>query len=176
MAEQDPETTGWRPLTARLFLQVEHALYLALAVLLCATGLLALAGAAATLWLGLADWTTSTSVFVVIDRLLVVLMLIEILHTVRVSVRSGSLTCEPFLVVGLIACIRRILVITLESSQATQHGEVSDSAERLFRMSMIELGVLAVLIPVMVISIYLLRKAEAEAPEAGQNEDGSVAA
>jgi hypothetical protein len=53
---------------------------------------------------------------------------------------------------------------------------VSDSAERLFRMSMIELGVLAVLIPVMVISIYLLRKAEAEAPEAGQNEDGSVAA
>jgi phosphate-starvation-inducible protein E len=69
-------------------------------VLLCVTGLLALADAAATLWLGLADWTTSNSVFVVIDRLLVVLMLIEILHTVRVSVRSGSLTCEPFPVVG----------------------------------------------------------------------------
>ncbi len=114
MTARDPATNRWRPFTAELFHQVEHALYLALALLLCATGLLALAGAAASLWLGLADWTTSSSVFVVIDRLLVVLMLIEILHTVRVSVRSGSLTCEPFLVVGLIACIRRILVITLE--------------------------------------------------------------
>jgi hypothetical protein len=169
-------TNGQTSSLGHAFLQVDHALYRALAVLLCVTGLLALADAAAALWLGLPDWTTSNSVFVVIDRLLVVAMLIEILHTVRVLVRSGSLTCEPFPVVGLTACIRRLLVITLESSQATQHGEVSDSAERMFRMSMIELGVLAVLLPVMVISIYLLRKAEAEAPEAGQNEDGSVAA
>jgi uncharacterized membrane protein (DUF373 family) len=144
--------------------------------LLCASGLLALAGAAATLRLGLGDWTTTKSVFEVIERLLVVLMLIEILHTVRVSVRSGALTCEPFLVVGLIASIRRILVITLESSQATEHGDVTDSAERLFRMSMIELGVLAVLILVMVASIYLLRRAEKEAPDAGANQDGSITA
>jgi uncharacterized membrane protein (DUF373 family) len=134
-------------------------MYVALAVLLCATCLLALAGAAGTLWSGLADWTATTPIFVVIDRLLVVLMLVEILHTVHVSVRSGVLTCEPFLVVGLIASIRRVLVITLESSQAVVHSDISDIAERLFRTSMIELGVLAVLILVMVASIYLLRRA-----------------
>ena len=78
-------------------------LYIALALLLCATTLLALAGAGAKLWLGLAEWTEMDSIFTVIERLLVVLMLVEILHTVHVSVRSGSLTCEPFLVVGLIA-------------------------------------------------------------------------
>ena len=48
------------------------------------------------------------------NELLIVLMLVEILHTVRISIRSHVLVTEPFLVVGLIAAIRRILVITLE--------------------------------------------------------------
>jgi len=67
------------------------------------------------------------------------------------------LTCEPFLVVGLIACIRRMLVITLESSQAK--GAPASDGPALFQSSMIELGVLGALILVMVISIYLVRRA-----------------
>jgi uncharacterized membrane protein (DUF373 family) len=140
-----------------MFQEVEHGLYIALALLLGVTSIMALAGAAATLWAGFGDWTGTNSIFIVIDRLLVVLMLVEILHTVHVSVQSGSLTCEPFLIVGLIASIRRVLVITLESSQATQHGDMTGGADLLFRNSMIELGVLGVLILVMVVSIYLLR-------------------
>jgi uncharacterized membrane protein (DUF373 family) len=150
-----------RGLSMRAFQQIEYGLYLVLGLLLCATIVLALASAAAGLWTGLGDWAVVQPIFIVIDRLLVVLMLIEILHTVHVSVRSGVLTCEPFLVVGLIASIRRILVITLESSQATQHGVISDNGEKLFRASMIEMGVLCVLIPVLVGSIYLLRRAAA---------------
>ena len=158
MSVREGESSFMRLLSMRAFQQIEHGLYLVLALLLCATIVLALASAAAGLWTGLGDWTVVQPVFVVIDRLLVVLMLIEILHTVHVSVRSGVLTCEPFLVVGLIASIRRVLVITLESSQATQHGVISDSGEKLFRASMIEMGVLCVLIPVLVGSIYLLRR------------------
>jgi uncharacterized membrane protein len=86
------------------------------------------------------------------------LMLVEILHTVRVSIRSGQLSCEPFLIVGLIASIRRVLVITLETSQATKGGNLSQASEGMFRASMIELGVLAVLILVMVVSIYILHR------------------
>jgi hypothetical protein len=56
----------------------------------------------------------------IIGRLLFVLMLVDILHTVRVLIRTGNLRCEPFLVVGLIACIRRILIMILERSQITQ--------------------------------------------------------
>jgi uncharacterized membrane protein (DUF373 family) len=156
MATENLDSTAPRPISNWLFLRVEHALYLALGLLLAATGLLALGGAAATLWNGLGAWTAPETVFIVIDRLLFVLMLIEILHTVRVSVRSGSLSCEPFLVVGLIASIRRILVITLESSQAAKHW--SDEVEQLFRASMIELAVLGALIAVMVASIFLLRR------------------
>ena len=164
MEIHENERSDLRLLSTRIFQRVEHALYVALAVLLCGTSLVALGGAAAKLWLGLGEWTEMDSIFTVIERLLVVLMLVEILHTVHVSVRSGALTCEPFLVVGLIASIRRVLVITLTSSQAT-HGDMSENSQKLFQTSMIELGVLAVLILVMVASIYLLRRAAAESPQ-----------
>ena len=166
MTTENFETIVPRDTSRRLFLRVEHLLYLALGILLCLTSVLALAGAAATLWEGLGQWSATETVFVVIDRLLFVLMLIEILHTVRVSVESGSLNCEPFLVVGLIASIRRILVITLESSKATHEGNWSDTSEQVFRTSMTELGVLAVLILVMVASIYLLRRTRTRKDEA----------
>ncbi|MGH7212080.1 MAG: hypothetical protein ACREF1_11545, partial [Acetobacteraceae bacterium] len=58
--------------------------------------------------------------------------------------------------------IRRVLVITLESSQARQKGW-SATTEHLFRASMIELAVLAGLILVMVVSIWLLRRGRIEA-------------
>jgi hypothetical protein len=169
METEKSAPTGWRSLSTQIFQQAEHSLYVALATLLCATSVLALVGAAAMLWTGLGDWAETNTVFTVIDRLLVVLMLVEILHTVLVSVRSGALTCEPFLIVGLIASIRRILVITLETSQATQQGAMSDGAERVFRTSMIELGVLGMLILVMVVSIYLLRRGDAVTTDHGSS-------
>jgi len=76
---------------------------------------------------------------------LVVLMLVEILHTVRVSIRSHILVTEPFLVVGLIASIRRILVITLEASTLTKEGSWSTQGASIFRASMLELGLLGLL-------------------------------
>ncbi len=160
MASEPSDTTSWRPQSTRVFTVVEYCLYVALAVLLCATCLMALGGAAVTLWHGMIAWADTDTVFEVIDRLLVVLMLIEILHTVLVSVRSGVLTCEPFLIVGLIASIRRMLVITLESSHAKQTSDTAQ-IELVFRTSMIELVVLGMLILVMVASIYLLRRAHA---------------
>ena len=160
MASETSETIVPRQTANRIFLRVEHSLYLALGILLVLTSVLALASAAATLWNGLGEWSSTETVFVVIDRLLFVLMLIEILHTVRVSVESGSLNCEPFLVVGLIASIRRILVITLESSKMAQGENWTEASDHVFRTSMIELGVLAVLILVRVASIAVLRKSK----------------
>ncbi len=145
-----------RPVSRMVFNQVEQGLYVALATLITITCVVALAGAADALIRGLADWSSTDMVFSIIDRLLVVLMLVEILHTVLVSVKSGTLVPEPFLIVGLIASIRRILVITLETAQ---HGGVSNGDDLTFRASMIELGVLGVLILVMVTSIYMLRRA-----------------
>ncbi len=146
--------------TTGIFLWTEHASYMALGLLLSLAVLLGLCGAAWVLVSGLADWTGTRPILLIIDRLLFVLMMVEILHTVRASMRTGALTSQPFLVVGLIATIRRVLVITLESSETTKQNAFSDQTQRMFQASMLELGVLAVLILVMVVSIRLLRPVE----------------
>ena len=142
------------------FLTVEHLLYIALGAVLAVAAVAALADVVYMLVVAMLDWNGTASLLPTVDRLLFVLMMAEILHTVRVSINSGSLTCEPFLIVGLIASIRRVLVITLQSSQVA--GSATDHAEA-FQTSMVELGVLAGLILVMVASIYILRRAGAGA-------------
>ncbi len=157
MSASKPDDSLWIGRSAAGFLWMEHAAYVALGGLLGLAILLALAGTAWTLANGLGDWTGTHTILQVIDRLLFALMLVEILHTVRASMKSGELNCEPFLVVGLIATIRRVLVITLKSSETTQNTSFSAGDDKLFHASMTELGVLAFLILVMVISIRLLR-------------------
>ena len=90
----------------------------------------------------IAELGASLPLVVTINRILLVLMVIEILHTVRVSFNQGALVCEPFLVVGLIATICRVLVITLESSQVQEPGRWTPELQGPFNSSMIELCVL----------------------------------
>jgi len=136
----------------------EVAVYSVLAVLLFITALATIANAGKMLWDGLGHWAIAAETLRVLDQLLVVLMLVEILHTVRISIRSHFLVTEPFLVVGLIASIRRILVITLEAANLTKAGSFSAENANIFRASMIELGLLGLLILGLVFSITLLRR------------------
>jgi uncharacterized membrane protein (DUF373 family) len=140
-----------------LFHRIEVTAYILLGVLLTVGIAMGMVGTAVLLFHS-AQATGDTPLLVTaIDRVLFVLMVVEILHTVRVSFRSGTLVAEPFLVVGLIASIRRVLVITLESSQATEYGKWTAESQAHLNSTMLELLVLAGLILVMVISIYLLR-------------------
>lgn len=136
---------------------VEHLVYVVIGLMLILTLVMALAGTTKLLWDGIQDWAGQDPIFHIIDRLLFVLMLVEILHTVYASIRSGTLVCEPFLIVGLIACIRRILVITLETSQIMRPDHWAVANQPLFYASMLELGVLALLIAVLVGSICFTR-------------------
>lgn len=138
--------------------KAEVVVYSVLAVLLFVTALATSAIAGKMLWDGLIHRSIGIQTLRVLDQLLVVLMLVEVLHTVRISIRSHILVTEPFLVVGLIASIRRILVITLEAASLTQGGAWSIDGPSIFRASMIELGLLGVLVLVLVFSITLLRR------------------
>ena len=138
--------------------KAEVVIYSLLAVLLFVTALATIANAGKMLWEGLGHWSISTQTLLVLDQLLVVLMLVEILHTVRISIHSHYLVTEPFLIVGLIASIRRMLVITLEAATLTQGGTWSTGGESIFRANMTELGLLGLLILILVISISLLRR------------------
>src|SRR5271169_4242017 len=138
--------------------KAEVVIYSILAALLFITALATIANAGQILWEGLAHWNIAAQTLTVLDQLLVVLMLVEILHTVRISIHSHYLVTEPFLVVGLIASIRRILVITLEAATLTKGGTWSMEGASIFRASMFELGLLGFLILVLVTSIALLRR------------------
>lgn len=137
---------------------LEACIYTALACAIAMTAMIALAGAVGVLWHGVRTWNSSDTVLQIIDRLLLVLMLVEILHTVRISIRSHVLVTEPFLIVGIIATIRRILVITLEAANLTRPETWAKGGEAIFRASVIELGLLGVLVLVLVTAIYLLRR------------------
>ena len=146
--------------SADLMHKAEQIVYAIVGFMLVLALVIALAGSAALLWTGARDYSGSDSVYHIIDRLLFVLMLVEILHTVHASIRSGTLLCEPFLIVGLIACIRRILVITLQTSQITQpeRWTASPGNQSLFESSMLELGVLAALIVVLVGGVFVMSR------------------
>lgn len=154
---QDKED-AFRLRTSGYLSVVEAAIYMLLGVLLGVTALLGVAGAVHILWLGMRDWTGTTAIFELIDRLLFVLMLIEILHTVRISIRSHMLVVEPFLIVGLIATIRRVLVLTLQAESYTNNQKWMAGGKQLFQASMIELTVLAAMIAILVLSIRAMRK------------------
>jgi uncharacterized membrane protein (DUF373 family) len=156
----DKDVTRIGKLASRVFLRIEVFAYLVLGLLLALTALLGIGSAAVSLWRDVQEHINATSLVLTIDRLLFVLMVAEILHTVRVSFRSGTLVCEPFLIVGLIASIRRVLVITLESSQVNQLGKWTPETQALSNSTMLELAVLGGLILIMVVSICLLRYSE----------------
>jgi len=139
--------------------KTEIGIYSILAVLLAVAAFVTIATAGRILWVDLIHWTIAPQGLRVLNQLLIVLMLVEILHTVRISIRSHVLVTEPILVVGLIASIRRILVITLEAATLTKEGAwATEGANGIFRYSMIELGLLGLLVLVLVVSITLLRR------------------
>lgn len=87
-----------------------------------------------------------------LDQILLVLLVVELLYTVQVSFREHGLLAEPFLVVALIAVIRRVLVIT------AQIPKLPESSEPVFRHAVWELGLLTVMILVLVGSLIALQR------------------
>jgi hypothetical protein len=141
---------------------VETAVYLVLGVLLSAAAFLAIAGSLHLFANGIRDLNGTAAIFELIDRLLLVLMLVELLHTVRISIRSHTLVIEPFLIIGLIAIIRRTLVLTLQSEGFTQDTHWTADVQSHFHASVIEAGILALLIAVLVASIHVIRKTRSQ--------------
>ena len=152
----------------------EVAILTILAVLISLTALATIIRSGKLLWDTWHQWMVVTDtdlVLRVLDQLLVVLMLVEILHTVRISIRSHTLVTEPFLVVGLIASIRRILVITLEAATLTTEGKWTHDGETIFKASMIELALLGLLVFVLVYCITLLRRSPEKSEEVFDDPD-----
>lgn len=146
-----------RAVVARGFTYVEDVLYVGLGVLLAAAALVLLADGAVMFWRALVATDLPARVIELLDRILLILMIAEILYTVQVSLREHTLVPEPFLVVALIAAVRRVLIITAE------FADLVDKGPEAFRNAMIELGLLTGMIVALVASLMLLRRRQTQA-------------
>jgi uncharacterized membrane protein (DUF373 family) len=143
--------TGARGLVAHGFTWVEDIVYVGLGLLLAASALVLLGNTALSFSHDLIHAALPGAVVGLLDRLLLVLMIVELLYTVQVSFREHALVPEPFLIVGLVAATRRILVLTAEFTG------MASKDEQAFRVSMIELSVLTLMIVALVASLLMLR-------------------
>jgi uncharacterized membrane protein (DUF373 family) len=82
-----------------------------------------------------------------LDITLVLFIVAELMHTVRITITSHHLQAEPFLVVGLIAGVRRLLLVTAEAERSFQWNPQG-----------IELLILMGLIVAMAVAIFVLRR------------------
>ena len=94
-----------------------------------------------------------------LDGLLLVFIVLELLAGVRATMVERKLVAEPFLIVGIIASIKEIIVIALDAK--TTKG-LDDAA---FQASMAEIGVLGLLVLTLAAAGYLVRRKEREPSE-----------
>jgi uncharacterized membrane protein (DUF373 family) len=146
-----------RNLVARGFTWVEDIVYVGLGGLLAISALILLGNTGVSFVRDLTHATLPGAIVSVLDRLLLVLMIVELLYTVQVSFREHAVVPEPFLIVGLVAATRRVLVLTAEFTGAQQPTETA------FRIAMIELVVLTFMIVALVASLLMLRRRHPEA-------------
>jgi len=129
-----------REWVARAFTHVEDAVYLGVGLLLAASAIALLVVSGITFVRSVLEGVLAARVVGLLD------------YTVQVSFREHALIPEPFLIVGLIAGIRRVLVLTAE------FGDLLDRGPEAFRNGMIELGLLTVMVLALVVALVLLRR------------------
>ncbi len=86
----------------------------------------------------------------VLDGILLITIFIELLITIEVLVREGKLVAEPFILIALLAVVRRILLITAETKQNINSPET-------YLNLVTELGVLTVLVLALAAGLWVAR-------------------
>lgn len=89
----------------------------------------------------------------ILESILLVAVIMEIVYTVTLSLRSHELSAEPFLIIGIIAAIRRILEITIKSSNLKSDSQT-------FQWLLVELGILSVIVIALAASVYIVRRSQ----------------
>ena len=112
---------------ARIIWTLEHAQDVVSVIV----GVMLVALAVVVLVLGVADFfrdidheSVENAVVNLLNRVLLVLILVEIMHTVVLSLRAHHLVAQPLLAVGLVAVIRKILFV-LSSEEPVSSTELA---------------------------------------------------
>ncbi|MCF8127890.1 MAG: phosphate-starvation-inducible PsiE family protein [Deltaproteobacteria bacterium] len=102
----------------------------------------------------------ATATIELFGQSLLTLMIAQVVYTTVAFLKVGVLQVEPILVVGIIASVRRILVLTAVVSGTA--GKVG--ADLTFRQDMVEIGLLSLTVLILAVAIYLVRKSKSFLP------------
>jgi uncharacterized membrane protein (DUF373 family) len=145
--EEDEE--GRQRLADRVLSGVEDALYWGIAVVL-AFGSVALLVAQFNTLLRLRNTSASTLMLEILDGLLLLFIFVELMYAVRACLRSHEIVAEPFLVVGILAGIKEIVVLSVEAATLLEKGPE-------FSRAVVEIGVLGAVVLVLALAAFVLR-------------------
>lgn len=141
---------------ARFFGTVEQAFYIAVALALSVAGASLFFFVTWRFTTGLGRGSLSANVLEFLDGLLFVFIITELIHTVTTVIAENVLRAEPFLVVGIVAAIRRVIVIAAQADRRVGKPEFADL--------MLEMGVLLAAVLVLGASIFLVRQSQRSSP------------
>ncbi len=162
-----PETDEATTVANRALRLVEDVVYVLICVILTGGALGLLVKAGYDLATG-ADAGVATTVSGILDTLLLVFILVELLTAVRTTMVQRQLLAEPFLLVGMIATIKEIVVGSLEAKA------LAGKDPNTFADVMTEIGVLGGVLLVLAVSSFLLRRKEREPEESDDDEAGTT--
>lgn len=132
----------------------ESSLYLIVGVLLLVTAVLVVTAATRDVVHGVARDEDLIAVgFRLLRQILLLLIVAELLHSLRFVLYQGEIPAEPFLFIGLIATVRRVVVVAAQAEGLPEAG-------RGLTNFLLELGLLSVLAVAFAVAIYLRRRSE----------------
>ena len=132
----------------------EAFLYAAVALLLAAAAVLVLVGTVHELAHAISIRAGAVDTAVgLLDRILLLLIIAELAYTLRFVLRTHKIAVEPFLFIGLIAVVRRILIVTAQFERLPSTGRVLTNF-------LLELGLLGFLALALALAVRLIRRPE----------------
>jgi uncharacterized membrane protein (DUF373 family) len=149
--ERRPDRERQGPGLARFIDLAERGAYYGVALFLLATIIMVFFSAAISLTEVL-ELGPLEAALEVLDKVLLIFIFAELLGTISTIVREREVTAEPFLLIGLIAVVRRILAVTASIEQ--------NIGTPRFDSLILELGVLTVLVLALAGALLITRRAD----------------
>ena len=143
----------------RVLGMLEDAVYWAIAVVLV-VGSVALLIAQFNTMLRLRNTPAAAVMIEILDGLLLIFIFVELLYAVRSCLRSREIVAEPFLIVGILAGIKEIVVLSVEAATLLNRGPD-------FARAVVEIGVLGGVVLVLALAAFVLRERRRDTEDAG---------
>ncbi len=149
MARQEQDDQDRQRLADRILSIVEDAIYWVIAVMLV-IGSGALLVSQFNTMLRLRSTPANTVMLEILDGLLLIFIFVELLYAVRTSLRSHEIVVEPFLIVGMLAGIKEIVVLSVEAAKLLDKGPD-------FARAVVEIAVLGGVVLVLALAAFIMR-------------------